>query len=209
MVWLSGYSQKTISRNVEDMTDRQVKNIEVKEDWKNEKIYLIKAVDTLTIDEAVEVDTVKVSLGKFLEVVYRVRGGSGEHLRVTKVVCVNNNHFGQSLSLETLNEEYSAKGTLKKRYSLDVNIFFNKGTYIARLTETIKTVNGGKKIYPLHFDPEFRVFCSSRVKDRALAICDDKTMGTKVYHKVNLSRLVYVYYQNCWYQKGADCYIKM
>lgn len=76
MMWLSGYSQKTIMQNVEDMTDRQVKNIEVKEDWENEKIYLINAVDTLAIDEAVEVDTVRVSLGKFLEFVYRLRGGS-------------------------------------------------------------------------------------------------------------------------------------
>src|SRR5690349_10688627 len=88
--FLNPFGQESNDLKVLDFLGKNYIAINIREDWKNQKIYLVSAEerrDTIIINEAVEIDTLAIQLNRFLIVEYKIRGGAGEHLRATKVFC--------------------------------------------------------------------------------------------------------------------------
>jgi hypothetical protein len=210
---LSNYYQDLRSAKVIDIMTNKNKTIIIKEDWEKEVIYLINSSikpDTLVIEGAIELDTIKIRLNQFLEIIYRVRGGSGEHLRFTKVFCVNNDKLKESLSLLTSHKSYSSKGVIQEDYSVKVNLSYRDGKFIANLSEKAKSHNRPVKTnYSLHFEKEKQIFFSQRHNDDVVSLCDGPIKGVKGFYSISLLKESYIYYQNSWYHLGAECYIKI
>jgi hypothetical protein len=212
---LCSYCQEVRNFKVIDISSKDLRNIIIKEDWDNDRVYLINeykgTADTIKINEAAEIDTVKVILDKFLEVVYRVRGGSGEHIRSTKVFCVSKGLLKESLSLLTVSKSYSSNGNLQESYLVKIKLSYKNGSYYADLTESRRTLSKKviKKNYHLQFGLIDMVFFSKKVRDNSATICNEKNKGIKEYYSISLHTSSYINYNNTWYQRGQRCYIKI
>ncbi len=208
------YSREIKPVKLMDLSNKEYKSIWVKENPANDRIYLInksrETSDTIEIAKAAEVDTVKVSLGRFVEVVCRVRVGSGEHLRVTKVFCVDDNRLKESLSAVTFHESYSPEGILQEKYSVRIRLNYKNGIYSADLLESFPVrKNVIRRRVNLSFDSGKLIFFSGKHK-RHVIVCDsDEKQQITEYYEVSLLKESYVYSHGVWYQRESECYRRM
>ena len=198
-----------------DFSNSKLQEIRIKEDWANHKAYLISSnknvTDSLEVNNVVEIDTVIVLFDRFMKVDYRCSGGSGVHLRLSKLFCINSNHIYEPLSLLTKQESYSPDGKLQEKYWVDIMLKFAKNKYSVVLTENEqdKSRNVLRKDYNVLFDQTDMVFSSGKRKSSNISFCQLQPQREIAYHLISLKKETYINYEGIWYQKGVKCYKKM
>ncbi len=206
------YGQIDKKMKLLDFSNGGWQEIQIKEDWANQKAYLINsnknATDSLEVNDVAEIDTVIVLLDRFMKVDYRCSGGSGVHLRLSKLFCINDNHIFEPLSLLTKQESYSPDGELQEKYWVNILLKFAKNKYSAILVENEQDKNGNvlKKDYNVLFDQEEMIFFSQRKRSSNISFCSLQPQRKIVYYLISLKKETYINYEGIWYKKGAKCY---
>jgi hypothetical protein len=198
-----------------DFMNRERQEIRIKEDWANKKVYLINsnknAIDSLEVNDVAEIDTAIVLFDSFIIIEYRCNGGSGVHLRLSKLFCINNGHIYEPLSLLTQQESYSSDGELQEKYWVDIHLKFAKNKYRAILIENEKNNNGDvfKKDHKILFDQKEMIFFSQRKRSSNISFCSLQPHRKVAYYQISLKKENYINYEGIWYKKGAKCYKRM
>jgi hypothetical protein len=209
------YGQIDKKMKLLDFSNREWQEIRIKEDWANQKAYLISsnknATDSLEVNDVAEIDTAIVLFDSFIRIGYRCNGGSGVHLRLSKVFCINNGHICEPLSLLTQQESYSSDGELQEKYWVDILFKFAKNKYSAILTENEQDKNGNvlKKDYNVLLDQEDMIFFSQRERSSNISFCSLQPQRKVAYYLISLKKETYINYEGIWYKKGAKCYKRM
>jgi hypothetical protein len=209
------YGQIDKKMKLLDFSNSEWQEIRIKEDWANQRAYLISTnkntTDSLEVCDMTEIDTVIVLFNRFLRIDYKCSGGSGVHLRRSKLFCINSGHVYEPISLLIKHESYSPDGELQEKYWVDILLKFAKNKYSAILTENEQDNKGyiSKKDYNVLFDQESLVFFSQKKKLFNISFCPLQPQRKIAYHLIALKKATYINYDGIWYQKGAKCYIKM
>lgn len=210
---LSCFCQQIKTVKIKDISTKLYSSFLIEENWNRETIYLInkstQKLDTVKISNAVEIDTIKINIDRFIEIVYRTRGGSGEHMHFTKIFCVNNGVLKESLSLLSFYKSYSTRGNLEESNTVNVVVGRKNDTYYAELFEEKRgKTNMLKKKFHLQFADDYQIFFSKICNDSRANICNMLKENIK-YYTIALMGESYLYYKNKWFQLGNKCYIAM
>ncbi len=209
----NSFCQEGKEIKVLDFLTNKHSTINIKEDSQKTLIFVESHSNRVNLKEVKDVtgiDSITVKGGRFLKIVFRIRGGAGEHLRLTKVFCISGGNLIESLSLSSSEISYLPSGGLDEKYVVDVDILYEKGKFIAYLNELYinRNVISLNKKKRLQLDSNKAIFYSQRVKDTAIKILGIKRQ-IKEYYAVFLSRNKYIYHENSWYQKGKNSYMRM
>jgi len=209
------YGQIDKKMKLLDFSNNEWQEIQIKEDWANQKVYLISTnkntTDSLEVSDMTEIDTVIVFFNRFIRIDYKYSGGSGVHLRRSKLFCINSSHVYEPLSLLIKQESYSPDGELQEKYWVDILLKFAKNKYSAILTENKQDKKRyiSKKDYNVLFDQKNLVFFSQKKKPSNIFFCPLQPQRKIAYHLISLKQETYIYYEGIWYQKGVKCYKRM
>lgn len=209
------YGQINKEIKLMDFSSTIWQEVQIQEDWANHKTFLIgsfiNGIDSFEVNNVVEIDTIYVLQDKFLRIDFRGRGGSGVHIRLTKLFCVNNNQFYEPLSLLTRQKSYSSDGILEENYWIDILFKFSKNKYYLLLDENEQSTD--HKIinnhYDLLFDQKEMIFYSQKKKSTQVIFCSMKPQRAITFYRISLLRETYINYNGIWYQKGVKCYERM
>ncbi|HEY9047542.1 MAG TPA: hypothetical protein VIN08_16665 [Ohtaekwangia sp.] len=205
--------------------------ISIKQDIINENATIILQNDSIKIFKVLDIRNVKIHSEKFLEIEFRVRGGSGIKVRRSILLCISHNKIHKALDIiseftVTINQVYdkvadSLKLFDEKEYyhvSLSINSVGEKA-YQAVLFEEIDVVskyNPSQNMshndrYKLQFDPSgYFFFNSEKLLNKSYKIYSNKDgrMVTKFLNEevpcTQLYRNLYLYIDNEWYLDNGD-----
>lgn len=198
-----------------DFSKKEWKEVNIKEDWANQKVYLISynknTTDSIEVNNVAEIETTIVFFDRFLKIEYRCNGGSGVHLKRSKIFCLKNGHIYESLSLLTHQESYSSDGAMQEKYWVNILPTFTKSKYCALLTENMKDKKSNllMKNYTIQFDQEDMIFFSKKNKSKSIFFCPSQLQRKVAYYLISLKKETYINFEGIWYQKGLKCYKKM
>lgn len=153
-------------RNIEllDFASNRSVGVNVREDLASQNIVLTNrehnVFETIKICDVQEIDTMYIVLNRFLIISYRFNGGTGEHLRHTKIFTVKNAALIESLSLLTRHQSFSSDGILQRGYSVSFTINkFKNDYYISLIEEERKSEKSiFSKLFKLSLNMDFMVF---------------------------------------------------
>lgn len=209
------FGQVDTTMKLLDFSNKERREIRIKEDWANQKIFLISfnnnSSDSLEVNDVAEIDTVISLLSSFIRIDFRYNGGSGVHLRVSKLFCLNKGQIYESLSLLTRQESYSSDGVLQEKYWVDIQLSFSKRKIIAILTENEQDKNGNvwKKDSEVLLHHKDLIFFSKRKMPTNLSFCKSMPQRKVAYYLLSLKKETYINYEGFWYIEGAKCYIRI
>lgn len=206
-------------RNIEllDFASNKLINVHIKEDWATQKIVLTNwnnsFYDTIEVCDVQEIDTMYIVLSRFLIISYRINGGSGEHLRYSKIFSARKGTLFESLSLLTRHESYSFDGILQRGYNVTFTIKKIKDYYYLSLLEEEKKSNKiiFNKTFKISLNMDSMAFYSSLV-ERNKAICIEKKSEkcNNDIFRVCLRKESYVFYRKKWYQQDLKgCFYRI
>ncbi len=206
-------------RNIEllDFASNRSVGVNVREDWASQNIVLTNrdhnVFDTIKICDVQEIDTMYIVLNRFLIISYRFNGGSGEHLRHTKIFTVKNATLFESLSLLTRHESFSSDGILQRGYSVSFTINKLNNDYCISLIEDERKSQKSifSKLFKLSLNMDFMVFYSSIVERNKTICIDEKSIKANTnFFRVCLRKESYIFYRKGWYQQGRKgCFYRI
>ena len=203
------YCQLDSSFSVVDFNNqRQV--IKVKENWPQNRCFIIlesAKKDTFQVNDVSEIVSKNIIMKKFLQIEFRIRGGSGIHLRVTKLFLIKNNKIFQALSLQTTYRYASVNRSENESYAVKfIPIQTNTG-FKLKLIESGKNLDANKiqwtKQFTLLFDAANMVFYN-KIEPK-VRICKESQTKEKVF-SVQLQYEKYIFLSNEWFQLRENCY---
>jgi len=188
---------------------KQVLN--VKEIWSEEACILsLKGSegDILKVSGVSEIINKQVLADKFLKIEFRIRGGTGIHLRITKLFSVKKNRIYQVLSLLTQYQYQSLGGNENENYGVKFSLLHNRALKII-LTESGENLEGIKqkwsKQFTLSFDSLNMVFYNKIKYSTQVKTCDSIQKKSNIY-AVELKNEKYFSLSNRWFQLVENCY---
>lgn len=206
-------------RNIEllDFASNRSVGVNVKEDLASQNIVLTNrehnVFDTIKICDVQEIDTMYIVLNRFLIISYRFNGGTGEHLRYTKIFTVKNAALIESLSLLTRHQSFSSDGILQRGYSVSFTINkFKNDYYISLIEEERKSQKSiFNKLFKLSLNMDFMVFYSSIVeRNKTICIDENSIKSNNNSFRVYLKKESYIFYRKGWYQQGRKgCFYRI
>ncbi len=207
----SVYSQLDSNFVIFDFNNvKQVLNI--KEAWsKDQCILSIKSIkpDTLKVNGVAEIINKQILFRKFLQIEFRIRGGSGIHLRVTKLFSIKNDKIYQTLSLLTTYEYTSINKNDNENYSVKFTLFHDNIAYKIGLIESAGNLDRIKKKwskqFALFFDSQNMVFYNKKISESKVKLCNSMLDKTGLY-AIELKSEKYINLNNTWYRMRQDCY---
>jgi hypothetical protein len=209
------YGQINIDISLMDFSSTILHKLQIKEDWVNQQTFLILSfidgIDTLEVKNVVEIDTFYVLQDRFLRIDFRGRGGSGVHVRFSKLFCVDKYQIYESLSLLTKQKSYATDGALKQYYWIDILLKFSKNKYSLIVYENEQGEDQSfiNNRYNLLFDKKGMIFYSNKKKSSQINFCSLKPPATITFYLIALLKETYINYNGIWYQKGVRCYERM
>jgi len=206
-------------RNIEllDFASNRSVGVNVREDLASQNIVLTNrehnVFDTIKICDVQEIDTMYIVLNRFLIISYRFNGGTGEHLRHTKIFTVKNAALIESLSLLTRHQSFSSDGILQRGYSVSFTINkFKNDYYISLIEEERKSQKSiFNKLFKLSLNMDFMVFYSSIVeRNKTICIDENSIKANNNSFRVCLKKESYIFYRKGWYQQGRKgCFYRI
>jgi len=210
-----------ISREIEllDFKSNLSKIIKIKEDWANSCTYIINmaSFDSIKITNVTEIDSISIISHKFLKIIFRIRSGSGGHIRMTKIFSISSDLIYESLTLFTCRNEYLLTENKSEKYKIEINLSNvghafqiilkeEKRIYFKNIYQKAKSWS---KVYILNFNEENMLFYDTIVVNCQIIICDYFKMISDNYFKLNLKNDLYINYKGIWYVKNKSCYSKI
>lgn len=206
-------------RNIEllDFASNRSVGVNVREDLASQNIVLTNrehnVFETIKICDVQEIDTMYIVLNRFLIISYRFNGGTGEHLRHTKIFTVKNAALIESLSLLTRHQSFSSDGILQRGYSVSFTINkFKNDYYISLIEEERKSEKSiFSKLFKLSLNMDFMVFYSSIVeRNKTICIDENSIKANNNSFRVCLKKESYIFYRKGWYQQGRKgCFYRI
>lgn len=206
-------------RNIEllDFASNRTVGVNVREDLASQNIVLTNrnhnVFDTIKICDVQEIDTMYIVLNRFLIISYRFNGGSGEHLRHTKIFTVKNAALFESLSLLTSHQSFSSDGILQRGYSVSFTINkFKNDYYISLIEEERKSQKSiFSKLFKLSLNMDFMVFYSSIVeRNKTICIDENSIKANNNSFRACLKKESYIFHRKGWYQQGRKgCFYRI
>ncbi len=229
----SGLFGKTYDRSysLRDFSDGSVCSVTIKEDVVNEIITLSTGTSSLKILAALDIETIVVHSEAFLEVKFRVKGGSGTKARRSVVICVSNGAIYKSLDVSStfvsrLSKTYNSRADSLKLFDEQQHYYVKieitrtpDGDYKCILDESIDIRSKyspsdnlfQKQAYELHFDSHGFYFynvmklfdrdCQTYSKSQGRII--NKAAGEAV-PCIQLFETLYVYIEGEWCISADD-----
>lgn len=192
-----------------DFDSNKPVGVNVKEECPSQTIVLTNRghhiLDTIKICNAKEIDTLYIALKRFLAISYRSYGGSGEHLRYTKIFVIKNATLYEGLTLLTRHESFSPDGILQRGYSVSFTINKLKNDYFISLIEEEKKWQKAifRKQFKLSLNLDFMAFSSSMVgQNNAIRIDEKSVKSNNDILRVRLRKESYIFYRKGWYQQS-------
>lgn len=214
---IKSFSQNQKTIEFRDLIDNGFVEINIQEDWNSQNIILTSKTknvcDIVKVNNVQEIDTIYLVMERFLVVKYRVRGGSGEHLRYAKIFTLKEGNIYESLSLLIRHDSFSSNGDLQREYKLIFTINKLNEFYSLSLTEEEKKL--GKPILSktirLNFDLDYMIFYTNKIKTGKTICIENKLIKSNcVFFKVDLRKQSFIFNKKMWYQEDEKgCFYRM